>query len=362
MIEAMLVIAMLAQTENAEQAARRLYGEGRYPEAAAVYAELPASPEHSYNRGCALLAAGDFEQAAAAFRQAADAPGALAARARFNLGHALLKQAQSPAAAPQANPMAGNAAPAAAAPDSRKTLEQLRRSAAAFRSVLEVDPTDAEAARNTELVRRMIRDLEEQMKQAQQQQQQAGEQARKMQEQAEKIEQLANQQQAQADQSRNSPPSQAEERVQEQQAINDQTREQMQQLAEELGPDPAAGQAARQMQEAMQEQREAMQDLADRRPDRASEDMQEAADKLREAAQQLREAARQQQQGQKSDDQQAGQKGEQPQEATPQDQDDRKSPEEQLAERILQVEKAQREQRAANRRLYSVPVPVKKDW
>ncbi|MCE7968300.1 MAG: hypothetical protein DYG94_06095 [Leptolyngbya sp. PLA3] len=364
MIEAMVAIAMLVQTEDAEQAARRLYREGRFPEAAAAYAEMPASAEHAYNRGCALLESGAFEQAAEAFRLAGDAPGSLAAKARFNLGHALLRQAQSPQAAqPKGN--RGEEAPvsAPAASNPQKVLDQLRRSAAAFRSVLDVDPNDAEAARNTELVRRMIRDLEEQMKQAEQQQQQSNEQAQKMQEQADKLDALANQQQALADQSRNSPPSQAEQRVQEQQEINEKTREQMQELAEELGADPAAGEAARHMQEAMQEQKETMQDLSDRRPDRAAEDMQEAADKLREAAERLREAARQQQQeqGQESDQQQPGQEGER-QQASQQEQAEQKSPEEQLAERILQVEEAQREQRATNRRRYAMPVPVEKDW
>lgn len=360
MIGAVLAIAALAQIEGAEHAARRLLTEGRFPEAAAAYAEMPASAEHSYNRGCALLESGDFEDAAEAFRQASDAPGLLAARARFNLGHALLRQAQSRAAAPsQANSGASHAGSPPTGVDPQRVLDQLRRSAAAFRSVLDVDPTDAEAARNTELVRRMIRDVEEQVRRAQEQQQKSNEQAEKLQEQANKLEQLADRQQAQADRSRNSPPSQAEQRVEEQQEINEQTREQMQELGEELGADPAAGEAARRMQEAMQEQREAMQDLADRRPDRAAEDMQEAADKLREAAQKLRDAAQQQEHGQKSDRQEEGQRGEQEQ---GQDQTEQKSPEEQLAERILQMEQAQREQRAANRRLYSIPVRVEKDW
>lgn len=349
---AVLVIAAIAQSETPSQAADRLFKEGKFPESAAVYEEMPESPEVAFNRGCALLEAQQFDAAAEAFRLAADAPTAIAAKARFNLGHALLGLATQP---PQAAPAPG-ASPGAkppTPPDPQAVLEGLRRSAAAFRSVLDVDPSDADAARNTEIVRRMIGQLEDQMKQAQEQQQ-------KMQEQADKLDQLADRQQKQADEARKSPPSQTEQRRQEQEQLNEQTQQAMQEMAEQLGAQPEAGQAARDMQEAMKEQQESMEDLDERRPDRASEDMQQAADKLREAAQKLRETAEQQQDQQSQPQEQQDQQQSQQQQAQPQEQP--KSEEERMAEQILQAEQAQREARDRTRRLYAVPVPVEKDW
>ncbi|GAB4385959.1 MAG: hypothetical protein Kow0022_13700 [Phycisphaerales bacterium] len=348
MITWLLCIALAQSEESLALRADRLFKEGKFPESAAAFDALPESPEVAFNRGCALLQARDFEAAAEAFRLAADAPTAIGARARFNLGHALLGLATQH---PQEESNHGSVPP-----EPQAALEELRRAAAAFRSVLEIDPSDTEAARNTEIVRRMIRQLEEQMKQAQEQRQ-------KLQEQADKLDHLADQQQKLADQARQSPPSQTEQRRQEQEQLNEQTGQAMREMAEQLGARPEAGEAARHMQEAMNEQQESMQDLDERRPDHAAEDMQQAADKLREAARKLRDAAKQSQdQQQKQPQDQAGQDQPSPEQRPTQTQEQPKSEEEKVAEQILQAEQAQREARERVRRMYAVPIPVEKDW
>lgn len=356
----LIIFAALSPPESPALAADRLYQEGKFPEAAAAYAELAETPAIAFNRGCALFSAKKYDEAVEAFRTAAAGPADVAARARFNLGHALLRQAAEP---PQAAPTSqqtqggspGPSEPSAPAhPDPERMLATLRRSAAAFRSVLDVDPTDSEAARNTELVRRMIRQLEQQMQEAQQKQQQ-------MQEQADKLDQLADRQQQQAEQSRKTPPSKSDQQQQEQQKLNEQTQQALDEMQQQMGDQPEAQQAAQQMQEAMKKQAESMQDLNEQRPDRAAEDQQQAADNLREAAQKLRDAAQQQQPGQPQDQQNQQQSQDQQQQAQSQQQEP-KSEAEKLAEQILQSEQAQREARERSRRLYAVPVPVEKDW
>lgn len=347
MITRLLCIA-LAQSKSPARTADRLFKEGKFPESAAAYEALPESPEVAFNRGCALLQAREFEAAAEAFRLAVDAPTAIGARARFNLGHALLGLATR-------QPREESNREGSSPPDPQAALEDLRRAAAAFRSVLEIDPSDTEAARNTEIVRRMIRQLEEQMQQAQEKQQ-------KLQEQADKLDQLADQQQKLADQARQSPPSQTEQRRQEQEQLNEQTDQAMREMAEQLGARPEAGEAARDMQEAMNEQQESMQDLDERRPDHAAEDMQQAADKLREAARKLRDAAKQSQDQQSQQQNQPGQDQPSSQQRPDETQEQPKSEEEKMAEQILQAEQAQREARERVRRMYAVPIPVEKDW
>jgi len=317
--------------------------------------ERARQPEVLYNEGCEALKAGDLTTAIERFRNAADADSPIAASARFNLGHALLRLAQQPPAPAASDDPSAPAGPAQVSP--RETLTLLGRSAAAFRSVLEVDPTDVEAARNTEIVRRLIRQIEQQM-------QQASEQQRKMQEAADQLDRLADEQQRQADQSRQTPPSQSEQRAAEQQELNERTQEALQDLTQSLGDQSEAAEAARQMQEAMNEQQEAMQDLSDRRTDRAAQDQQEAADKLRQAARTLRQAAQRQQQGQDQQQQPAQdqQSGEQSQQQTRAEPGEHKSADELLAEQILDAEQAQREARERARRLRAVPARVERDW
>lgn len=141
---------------GADTALRRVAGAsaGASAENLAVLEEVAERSEDAglaalaaYNAGTMARELGD-DRAAALLRRAdalATDP-ALRAAARYNLGHALLPPEE--------------AADSIEAIDARTAA--LAEAERAFRSALEVDPGHRDAARNTELVRRQIRDLRRQ--------------------------------------------------------------------------------------------------------------------------------------------------------------------------------------------------------
>lgn len=326
----------------------RLFSEGQFPEAAEVFAAHDESGLAQYNQACALLEAGELAGAADQFRLVDRAFPKYSGSSRFNLGHVLLRMAQSPPA-----PVAGQETPPAP-PD---VLGLLRQSAAAFRSVLEVNPGDGEAARNTELVRRMIQQIE-------QTQQEQAERQKQMNEAADQLDQLADEQERQAEQSKSTPPSRAEQSKQEQEQLREDTAEQLEQMTEQMDDSPESRDAQQRVQEALNEQSEALQDLSEQRPDRASEAQQQATDRLREAAKKLREAASagDPQPSDPDQSQQGGDQNKPPDATEPGEETAPKSAEEQLAEQIIEAEQNQREARDRMRRMLARPVPVERDW
>jgi hypothetical protein len=281
----------------------------------------------SFNAGTLAMQLGDArarELLRSAELNAADLP--LRARARFNLAHALMPSEEGPPADIDAI-------------DAR--IGALREAAGVFRSVLDLDPDHADAAANTERVRRMIRDLLRERERMEAEQ-------RALEELADELEQLAEQQDQQAAESREradrgeaSPESQGGE----QRALNKKT-EQASSRAEDAG----AGDAAREaMEEAMAAQERAEEALGRGDSGQAAEEQREAAEALRRAAEQVRgEQAAGRGQGERSEGD-----GEETSQAQPESQSENppgdpgeSGPQiDPLAEALLNKERREREQR-----------------
>ncbi len=322
---------------------RRLFSEGKFPEAAQAFTLRPTA-ESMFNRACALLEAGDYPGAIEAYRAVDTSFPHLAPSARFNLAHALYKSAM---AEMQPRTVNNQLQPG----DLGKALDLLHASAAAFRAVLDVAPRDLDAARNTELVRRLIAQIQDQLEEQQRQQQQ-------MQDAADRMEQLADAQQQQADQTRTTPPSRSREQLEAQQELNKQTQQAAEELEELLDQNPELRDL---LEQAMESQSDAMEELAVSRTDRAAPEQQSAADKLRALSDALRQSVDQQpqdQQNQGEPQQQQQQQDALNQPATEQP----KSAEQRHAEQILEQERQQRRELENLRRMLSRPVHVERDW
>ncbi|MFK7883991.1 MAG: hypothetical protein AB8F26_07405 [Phycisphaerales bacterium] len=270
----------------------------------------------------------------------------LQSAARFNLAHALVNAIE-------------NSEEQETLPN-QPTLEQIdeqivqyTRAAETFRSTLETDPASIEAARNTERIRRKIRELLR-LREMIQEQQQA------MQELAEQLEELADQQQQQSDQSQqqsNQNRSPTESDQAEQQQTSEETEQARQQSVQSNAPQET-DEALERARQAQQRAEEALQ-AGD--AEQAAQEQQAAADALREAAEQARKASEQSdtQEGDESDSkQQQPQPNESDQESEGQSDQPALDP---FAEALIDNE---REQRARRMRYLqsSGRQRVERDW
>lgn len=275
--------------------ANRAYERQNFDEAIHVYATIPPTPDRPaaicFNEGLAFAGMGDAGRAAQSFRMADlnATDNTLRANARFNLARLRYDGAMELA---QTEP--------------ERAIEELREAARTFRAVLDVDPADAEAAKNVERTRLAIRAIQEQLRREAEERQQRQSQMNEM---AQQLQQLAERQRQAADQSQ-----QAEQQMQQdsavgaeasrqsqanQRPISEETQEMMQKLSEMLqnmpGNDPSqtdVSESLGRMDDARQEQGEAEEELSETRPGEAAGDQREAADLLEEAARQLAEAAK----------------------------------------------------------------------
>ncbi len=400
MLVLVCVVAACASSVRAQDA------EGQSTPSTVVAAAEPA-PGDLYNSGRELFQAGKYEEAAERFKRAdqgATDPN-LAALARYNLGQTLLKQATTPAAADarQRGNAAGAGGAAGGAPDYEQMIERLKAASRAFQGALELNPDDAEAARNVEIARRLMKDAEQKQQQQQQQQQngqkqdqqsgdksqqqdgqqgqqgqnqqgdqqsgqsQAQKDAQQHQQNADKLNDLAKQQSQAADSSKQSQQAgdesqkqqKAEQSKSQQQGVNQQTARQQQQMQQsQQASSPSAQQ---QMDKARQEQQAASEALEQGDTKAAEEHQRKAAEALKQAAsaeqQAAEQAARQakqeeaqRQQGKQADAEQAKEKNEEPKYN-------------ETAAQLLDKERRQREMRQRIlRALRGTPQPVEKDW
>ncbi|MBX3389800.1 MAG: VWA domain-containing protein [Phycisphaeraceae bacterium] len=342
----------------------------------------PMGADALYNSGRELFLAGKYSEAAERFRSAdlESRDPELSARARFNLGQSLLKET-SPQEGKPIDPALAKA--------------RLEEAAQAFRSAFEARPGDTEAARNVEIARRMLKDLEEQQeKQKQQQQQQSdkdqkndgksgedqdqqgqngdqqqkqdGKSAQQHQQNSDKLKDLAKQQSQAADQSQKASEQQnPEQREQEQQkaqnqqeSVNKQTQQQKQKSTASAGE-----QAKQKMDEAQKEQQAASDALKKGDNKKAEQHQRNAADLLNEAAQSEEKAA---QEAKQSQDQKQGQEQKQGQgkdQAKNEQAKEEKPKYNETASQLLDKERRERDARQqVLRALRGRPVPVEKDW
>ncbi len=263
---------------------------------------------------------------------------AVRAAARFNLGQLRYSRAVS-----MLKPEGEDARPD---PDGAKAM--LTRAAEAFRSVLDIAPADAEAARDVERVRRLIDAIDKM-------QEEAKKQAEQMRKQAEQLDRLADRQQQESMQNQQQTQD-GEKAKQDQSDINNETKQQ----SEQTQPDAAK----KALQDAMRRQQEASERLDKGDQQAAANAQKKAADSLREAARALRQEAdkKEGKQGEQNEQDQQ-QQGEQGDQQKSEDQKEGQSRDDRLTEWLLDREKRQREQRDRQlRALLGRPAPVEKDW
>ncbi len=138
----------------------RLYEAGSYDEALAAYESLP--PESAdqavvlYNRANCLYRQEDYAGAIGLYEQASvtSKDMGLAGRCRYNLGNCHFQEAQRQLES-----------------DLKKAMEALTESVRHYRAALDIEPEDAEAARNMAVARLVMKDLLDKLRQQEQQQQ-----------------------------------------------------------------------------------------------------------------------------------------------------------------------------------------------
>lgn len=275
----------------------------------------------------------------------------VSALARFNAAQLFYRQSRDPVATPEGE----------RPPSPQERLPLLRKAAGAFRAVLDVDPSDAEAARDVERVRIEIAELEEELEQQQQD-------AEQMQQQADQLQQLADQQRRESEQTQQQSESQ-QQQTQDQQQVSEQTDQQQQQMQQNQPQSDQAQQAQERAQEsveqAQQAQQRAEQQLQEGNTQAAAESQREAAEALERAAEQLRAGSPQDntEQGENQD----GEQSEQEQQSQSENQDnqsDEGEPQQDQTVRYL-LDREQRQRDARRQILQFRPqraVPVERDW
>jgi len=375
-------------------------------------AEAPAAkptasdndPVASYNTGRELFRTGKFAEAAEQFRKAdlGTTDFELSNRARFNLGQALLKQA---AADEKADPA--------------KNIQTLADAARAFRGALDVKPGDEEAARNVEIARRLMKDIERKQDQKSGQdgkqdskddqsdpskkqdgsqgdskkdqqsgkkddaQKQKGDDQKGKQEQAKKeqakkeqeakehqnnaddLKDLADRQSKAADKSQQAKDEQDAARKNEatkqsqaqQKDVNKDTQQQSQKM--DQSKDPASAAAKDKLDQAKQEQKAADEALSKGDPSKAKEHQDKASQLLNQAAQSEQSAA---EEAKKQAEQMASEQEEKERQAE-QKAKEQEAKKDQKAQQLLDKERKQREARQqVLRALKGKPQPVERDW
>ena len=293
----------------------------------------------AYNAGTIGVRFGD--ERAVAWLASADllaSDPALRVAARMNLGHASLPRGEEPGSIEEID----------------AALASYREAARRFRSVLDIDPENQDAARATEIARRRIRDLEQRREQLQAQQEAA-------QQLAEELQRLADQQQQQAERSRADAErgeNPGQDAAQTQQGLSEQT----QQASEQAGQNPDGQEASEALERAQEAQQRAQEALERGDAAGAAEQQQRAADALREAAERMR-----------SQSEQAGQEGEsQASDETPAETPEQSQESSEgegdtgpqidpLAEALLDKERREREMRAQYR-ARGQRQQVERDW
>lgn len=319
-----------------------------------------------FNEGCALLEQEKYGEAAERFREAdrVSTTAEVSKRARFNLGQALLREAKASMEKPE------------------QAMQSLAASADAFASCLEIDPKDNDAARATEIVRRMIKGIQDQQKQQQQQQDKDGEKNKDQQspsdgkqnkdqnkdkgkdqqgkqdqgqqkdgqqgDESQKLSDLAKKQAEEAKKNEQAgKEQQSQQREEQQKKLSEQTKQAKEERQKEKQKGDANGEKAdrsdkvdEKLSQAQQEQKAAQESLEKKDAKKAAEHQQKAAELLNEAAQQAAQEQRDQKQAK-----------------------DEKPKYDEGAAQLLEREKEQRERRERIlRALRGKPQPVEKDW
>jgi Ca-activated chloride channel family protein len=333
------------------------YNAGEYDKAVTAYDEAlkegPESPYAYFNKGAALYRKGDYSGAAEAFEKAAmnSKDKQFEAKSRFNLGNSAYKEAEG-----QKDK------------DLQKALEGCSKSVNHYKEALRLDPSLKEAAENIEMVRLVMKDILEEMKnqkESDQKDQEKKEQA------AEKLKEIIKEQENALTKNRGLAKEQEGKSgskaldkkigdlADEQKAIRDKTEALSKEWPEDRSQDNASGKvpASKRLENATKEQDAAYGNLGQKNTRSAAKNQDEAIKELKEALDSQQKGGNNGA-GQEDKDQQDKQQGQQQQQQQQSSSDEDKkdgSDQEQAAQvnlsddaqDILKDEKENKEQRKA---------------
>lgn len=336
------VTASLAAQSSREllQAGNEAYSSGEFEQALDAYRQaqikLPSDALTSFNEGAALFRQDDFAGAADAFRSAtesakASADSQLEAKGLFNLGNALLQNAEN-----------------SQGHDPQTALESVRQGAAAYRQALDINPAMTAAAENLQIARSRTRALLAQQEQPQQSQSDSSDPDDLQQQVQEQLEQ-------QQDLSKETSDSESEQYQQQQAERQRELQQRSEELAEQAQRESKREEAQEQLQQAAEEQQRASEQLEQGRPGEAQESQQRAEQHLSQALEQMESDAEGNQQAEQ-----------QPQESPSQEQPQSQQQQQPLQalevspEDILDQERSARDRRQALSNQQQNP--VEKDW
>lgn len=338
------VIASLTAQSSREllQAGNQAYSSGEFEQALDAYRQAqitsPSDALTMFNEGAALYRQDDFGGASEAFRAATEmaksiGDSRLEAKGLFNLGNALLQNAQS-----------------SQGHDPQTALQSVRQGAAAYRQALDIDPDMSAAAENLQIARARTRGLLAQQQQPEQSQSDSSDSDDLQKQVQEQLEQ-------QQDLSEETSESDSEQDQQQQAKRQSELQQRSVELAEQAQRESKPEQTHEQLQQAAEEQRRAAEQLQQGRPEEAQESQERAEQHLSQALEQLQSDSEgnQQQQAEQQPQESPGQEQPQSQQQQQPLQALEVSPED-----ILDQERSARERRQALSN--EQQNPVEKDW
>lgn len=363
-------ITMAADVRDLVRQGNELYEKGNFNDALKSYdqaiVDQPQLLDPKFNKADSYFQLDDLAKAIDLYNEVAaeSKDMELVAKAKYNLGNCYFKQGSKQKDS-----------------DLQKAMEDLKTSITFWRSALEINPENQNAAKNIEVARLTIKDIidqinkqKEQQKQQAEKQQQLQQQLKELTEQQKALAQKTEQTKNDADKGKISPQ-QAEEnykqQAQEQSELKDKTEQvsqQMQQQDPNSSQNPQTQQANSELAQAQKSQSDAEKQLKASEGDTAKQSQNKAAEHLENALKNLSQND-QQDQGKQQQQQQKEQQGQkqQPQEPNQPDQQQQQQKEQQAvaapdttAQDILNKEQKEKEQRqiiqqGANKK-------VEKDW
>ena len=329
------------------------YAKGRYSEAVGEYdqalVEGPELLEPKFNKANSFFRLDDLVKAIELYREVAAGSKdmELVTRAKYNLGNSYFqrggKQKDS---------------------DLQKAVENFLRSIQCWRWVLDIDPENINAAKNIEVARLTIKDINDQLNK-QRQAQQA--QQKKRQELIEKLKELLERQKTLSQQNQSIQDKAAQGGIPESQTQQDyqdlagdqlRLKNETQEAIEKLNQDPTASQeggpvqqAQEELAQAVSEQTGSVEKLSQLQTEEAKGSQDKAAEHIENAVKALTEQDQQQQQQQQDQEQQ--------QQEQEQDRQQQTEAPDSTAEEILEKEEKDRKARQI---LRTGQIKVDKDW
>ena len=312
--------------------------------------EAPTALEPKFNKANSYFRLDDLAAAIDLYREVAvsskDMP--LVERAKYNLGNCLFARGSKQKDG-----------------DLQKSLEDFQSAITHWRSALEINPDNTDAAKNIEVARLTIKNIIDQInkqKKAQEEQQKKrAEQVKKLKELLDKQNELSRQTQQTQEELEKDQIERSEAYQKYQQLSQKQTnlQNQTQQAAEELRQDQTAAQAVEELAKAPPAQQNAAEKLSQLQPESAKQSQGTAAEHIEKAIEALtgQDKKNQQQQSPQNQDTQQQQDDQQDQ----QDQQElypRQAPDK-TAEQILEKEQMEKKARQALRPNRQI---VEKDW